>query len=381
MSEPVDEITHSMSAGFIQGVNRSRALGDALRGVLADSRSANADSRSANESVLRAALSQARIAATVLEADQKTQRHDLDVAGRYREQQRRDEELEWKRDASVQASARETGFTSARIGEVNLRGRKVVFDAFLSALQDERRAAEHKANLDLANARTATARTEEEIKVAEFVERQTDREAAREFTEKKNTADLDLRTNRETRDQQRHDLEMQLTQQRIDKLQRADEFQTGIAHQNSGRKASYEAAAGYAAAEGSADQGAEQQQRADAYRERVAADAEIDPDTFTTQAQSDASGPAPDPEFVEAVATAAEDLTAREFLRDRDGEQKSSEPGVEDGTSIGETISSAVPSPEATAAAGVQPGAAVSAERVMPIPALGAEAENGPGAT
>lgn len=354
---------------MVTGILRSQALYQMILTTAADS-------RAANESELRKALNSTRIAASLLEADQKTERHNADMAGKLREQDRRDEELVWKRNASVEASARGTALNSARIGEIRLRGQKMQFEALLALFQDHRKRVEHTANVDLTQARTRTTKTEKEIKIADFKERQTARKTERKHTRKKNKAERDLLQGRNNREEAKNILELTLIQRRIDHLDRVAGLQETIAHDQNARKADFAATGAFAAAESTADQGQKEHERAQRFKERLAADAEVDPNTFAAQAQTGGPTEAPIPEVAETVAVIAEEVIIRGALHDLDTEQTPGEPGPDDGPGIGETIESAIPSPEA--AAGIDVTASTGPD--LGAPNIGPGADTGPGA-
>lgn len=349
MSEPpeIDRITHLMGAGMADGMNRSRALRDVLRTFVSDA-------RAGNESAARIALNQARIAATVLKAEQDTSRFAADMAGKVRDQDRKDEELEWKRNASVQDSRRRDSETAARIGESGLRQNKIRLEAVLSVLEDQRKQALNETNIGTATARTRTAQTEEAIRVAEFEDRQTGRDTELKQAAERHRAELDLLAARNEREQSKNDLEMQLTRQRIDIGARAAGLQETIAEDRDAHKIDVESAGAFAAAVSTAADDPAGPDPAEPWNERFTADTGTRPDDFVAAAQ-DGRGPDPDdPRLVEAIAVVAEQVVIRQALRDLDPDPGASTTAATAGEQIGQTITEAVPSPEAAAAADVE---------------------------
>ncbi|WP_157978443.1 MULTISPECIES: hypothetical protein [Nocardia] len=363
MTESIDQITHAMGPGFLDGINRSKAISGVVQSLLQGK-------NVADQAALQAALTQVRIGSELLNIGERTARHNADMAAKQADTRRKDAKHDFDVASGRQANQREERLNAARVHQVNRLDLKIQLEALLAVRQSQRQETEHRARVDTTRARTQDVQTQTGIRLADFEAREQDRDTQRAHTANMNDANLTLVRDRNTREGEIHDLRVAEARQRMDFAARGADLSETIARDNSAHHGDSAAASAFAASKASAGQGPRQRQRAQHFEDRFAADTDS-AHTTTTEPGPAAAPPAPDRDA--RIADDAEEVTLLNTVADLDAEDRTAAVGPEDGSQIGETVDAAFATPGAAAEVDVSAGMDVSA----PDPRLDIDA--GPG--
>ncbi|MEU2042678.1 hypothetical protein [Nocardia niwae] len=302
MSEPVDEISRSFG-GIINGVNFAQRVANLVRGL-------NAEARSALESQLRilrdSQLHAARMDSIAAEDGRSQDRHEIAMRQRLREIDIADEDVARRNLDSAQRNAREERETAARVGSTHVQNQVRVAEFGLnysdSAAENARRNRATEAQIDASKAREETAHTETQIKREDQSRRKQRENNAEEREVQLHGKKIAAYDSRETRADQKHELEIESIKQQMYLRDRAAGLTQDLTDHQQRSDHAMAAAGRFAAAMSTADPAA-----ADAFSERFRGDTGRDPREFDS-ALRDLSDFGPD--SVEALVNILKDAQA-----------------------------------------------------------------------